>query len=855
MGIYNSSEEEKKSSHYQNQRPINTTQISSDSYKNQIKTTIPKTQNIQPKNNIINKPKAEINYRPNVVKNIIKTEKITPGIKPKPEIKTSNILKIDIKKPKTTDSNGIQNNQIIINNNKAENINKMNSNSNIIINESENYTNNYNNNDYYQNNDEYYPKENYDNNQVGDYYYQENEYFENEDNEDYYEDEGYYNDNYYDNYNNNENNYNNNNSQMTFNDTESFTEMIDKEINPYPIEEIDDKEINILMIAEKPSIARTISKILGRENLINRSNEKGWCYYEFDGEFKGVNAHFIISAVTGHIYQVDFPDEYQGYDIDPFTLFDAPIEKVESDENSYLNIEWLNGISKNIDILCLWLDCDREGENICYEVMHNVLPNMNKKEYQQIYRAIFSSLAENDIINSFNNISNYPDNNLSLSVDARQIIDLKVGVSISRFLTNSIRDYLPEDVRKNSISYGPCQTPTLYFCVKREREIENENNKYYKIYITLKSNYDNSEVEICLNNEFNNFQDVENLMNQISNMKKIKIENMNYETRTKSHPQGLNTATLLKISSLYLKNSPQTTMNLAQNLYMLGVITYPRTETTYYSPSFNFNDNLYYLGCDEEFINYVLENLDTINEGGIDAGDHPPITPLSLNDDINLTEKQDKLYNLIIDYYLASLSPDMEYNNVIYEFKVGNKIYKATSHVIENEGYSQYFDYELKDFNYDKNYLESNQFYDIVKVEYDEKIKDDYITEAELIEEMEKNKIGTDASMSAHIENIVKRGYVEVTEDRRLIPTDLGRALIEGLEEVEPELVLPKNRAIIEDFVSQLAEGKKTYKEVLEHAINFYKNKYNKLYDGIDTIFEAFRKYFDMGDDYYYYEN
>ena len=134
-------------------------------------------------------------------------------------------------------------------------------------------------------------------------------------------------------------------------------------------------------------------------------------------------------------------------------------------------------------------------------------------------------------------------------------------------------------------------------------------------------------------------------------------------------------------------------------------------------------------------------------------------------------------------------------------------------------------------------------------------IRDDYITEAELIEEMEKNKIGTDASMSVHIENIVKRGYVEVTEDRRLKPTNLGRALIEGLEEVEPELVLPKNRAIIEDFVSQLAEGKKTYKEVLEHAINFYKNKYNKLYDGIDTIFEAFRKYFDMGDDYYYYEN
>ena len=334
-------------------------------------------------------------------------------------------------------------------------------------------------------------------------------------------------------------------------------------------------------------------------------------------------------------------------------------------------------------------------------------------------------------------------------------------------------------------------------------------------------------------------------------MKKIKIDGVNSENRIKSHPQGLNTATLLKISSLYLKNSPQTTMNLAQNLYMLGAITYPRTETTFYSPSFNFNENLYYLGCDE-LIDYVNENLDTINEHGVDAGDHPPITPLGLSYGKNLTQKQEELYNLICDYYFASLSADLEYNTVTYEFYVGNKKYKATSHVIENEGYSEYFDYELKDFNYDKNYLELNQLCDIIKVEYEEQVKDDYITEAELIEEMEKNKIGTDASMSIHIENIVKRGYVEVTEDRRLIPTDLGRALIEGLEEVEPELVLPKNRAIIEDFVSQLAEGKKTYKEVLDHAINFYKNKYNNLYDGIDTIFEAFRRYFNMADDYYY---
>ena len=263
----------------------------------------------------------------------------------------------------------------------------------------------------------------------------------------------------------------------------------DEKIDPYPYNIITDNTINVLMIAEKPSIARTISRILckNKNQLVDKTKEMGWCHFSFSGEFKGKKANFVVSAVSGHIYQTEFLRKYQRYDIDPIELFDSPLVKKEANEDSFLNIDWLRQISKNIDILCLWLDCDREGENICYEVIYNVLPYMNKKYYQQIYRAIFSSLTKKDITNSFENIENYPDNNLSLSVDARQVIDLKVGVSLTRFLTSNILPCLSEyDIDSNFISYGPCQTPTLYFCVKRAREIENENIIYYKIYISLK---------------------------------------------------------------------------------------------------------------------------------------------------------------------------------------------------------------------------------------------------------------------------------------------------------------------------------------------------------------------------------
>jgi len=130
------------------------------------------------------------------------------------------------------------------------------------------------------------------------------------------------------------------------------------------------------------------------------------------------------------------------------------------------------------------------------------------------------------------------------------------------------------------------------------------------------------------------------------------------------------------------------------------------------------------------------------------------------------------------------------------------------------------------------------------------KKKDSYISEAELIEEMEKNHIGTDASMSVHIENIVKRGYVKVDENRRLIPTKLGKALIESLESVEPDIILPKNRATIESFVNDLANGKKNYEEVLNYSLKFYKEKYINVTEKIDDLLDIFSQYFDLNEDY-----
>jgi len=91
-------------------------------------------------------------------------------------------------------------------------------------------------------------------------------------------------------------------------------------------------------------------------------------------------------------------------------------------------------VSNKCDFIVLWLDCDKEGENICFEVLEICKNNIpNSKKTQRVYRAKFSSIAKKDIVTAFEGLKHLPNYNESISVDARQVLDLKIGVAFSRF--------------------------------------------------------------------------------------------------------------------------------------------------------------------------------------------------------------------------------------------------------------------------------------------------------------------------------------------------------------------------------------------------------------------------------------
>lgn len=101
------------------------------------------------------------------------------------------------------------------------------------------------------------------------------------------------------------------------------------------------------------------------------------------------------------------------------------------------------------------------------------------------------------------------------------------------------------------------------------------------------------------------------------------------------------------------------------------------------------------------------------------------------------------------------------------------------------------------------------------------------LSECECIQLMERHGIGTDASISQHIENVCKRKYCSVERDsRRLRPTDLGVALYRGLARVDASLVHPEVRCAIEQSCALVASGAATREDVVEHAILNFQAKY-----------------------------
>lgn len=142
-----------------------------------------------------------------------------------------------------------------------------------------------------------------------------------------------------------------------------------------------------------------------------------------------------MTSVCGHVMSIDFPGKWNNWDkVDPADLFGCPTEKNEATSKLRMPA-FLAAEARGADYIVLWLDCDKEGENICFEVLDCVRDSMKRMDKKAVYRAKFSSITDKDIVAAMNSLGE-PDENQSRSVDARQELDLRIGCAFTRCRTH-----------------------------------------------------------------------------------------------------------------------------------------------------------------------------------------------------------------------------------------------------------------------------------------------------------------------------------------------------------------------------------------------------------------------------------
>lgn len=243
----------------------------------------------------------------------------------------------------------------------------------------------------------------------------------------------------------------------------------------------------------------------------------------------------------------------------------------------------------------------------------------------------------------------------------------------------AIKDFfhLPDSLRlfvSAVISYGPCQTPTLQFVVKRQIDIETfKPEPYWVLELNVIKRGRMLQALWDSGRSFNKGK-VEHLLSEVAEKNGVvRVSNVVIKEKKQGRPVPLNTVALLKACSKALGIGPHQAMQVAERLYLSGYLSYPRTESTAYPNSFDIRGTLEQQSSDGRWGKYVRNLLsEGVNKskGGIDMGDHPPITPCRAAGAHELSGDMARVYDLVVRHFIASVSPDAVWQSTAISFEV-----------------------------------------------------------------------------------------------------------------------------------------------------------------------------------------
>ena len=555
-----------------------------------------------------------------------------------------------------------------------------------------------------------------------------------------------------------------------------------------------------LVIAEKPSVALSIAKVIGAKN-------KKDGYYEGNG--------YRVSWCVGHLIQMANPDSYDEkyakWNIDdlPIIPSEYQYDVAKATKKQFNTLKKLMN-DKEIDTVINACDAGREGEAI-FRLVY-LQANCKKK----MKRLWISSMEDSAIKEGFDNLKDGKDyDNLFESAQARAIADWLVGMNISR---------LYSCLYKQNYSVGRVQTPTLAMIVKRDYEITNfKKDKYYTVELSMNG-------FILSTERIDDEVAAEQLINLVGD--KIEITDVIQKEKITKPDLPFDLTTLQRECNKYFGYSAKQTLDYAQSLYEKKIITYPRTDSRCLTEDMivsTVNNILGKNDFDTERIKVVFDSKKVT--------DHHAIIPTvsSLSEALSgIPESEAKVYRLISNKLHASVGyPLVESTTkIIAEFDGFE--FTSSGKVIKDEGFSKY----LKEYKSKKNEdteLPNVSVDDVLSIENKE-IKEKFtqppkhFTEDTLLKsmeiagndalekgvEVERKGLGTPATRAGIIENLIFKGFVE-RDKKNLVATHKGISLVTIVSDTFKSA---ETTAKWEMELSDIAQGKSSKEEFLEAIEN-----------------------------------
>jgi DNA topoisomerase I len=556
---------------------------------------------------------------------------------------------------------------------------------------------------------------------------------------------------------------------------------IPKSTKPFAPQKIDLKEDGYeLIITEKPQAALKISSALGKST---KRDIKGIPYYEVNREGKKI----VVACAVGHLFTLK--QNNTGTQIPTFDISWNPNYLVKKGDFTKKYYDTILSLTKNAGSLIVATDYDVEGEVIGLNIVRFIC---NQKDAS---RMKFSTLTPVELNQAYEEKSPNLNWGQAIAGETRHYLDWFYGINLSRALMNAIKS----TGRFKIMSIGRVQGPTLNLIVQKEKEIQAfKSQPYWQVFITVKNSHVlelQHNKDLFDKKELVKFKDLKGKTAQASTNKTKQILPPN---------PPFNLTTLQTEAYKFYGLNPARTLQIAQSLYLAGLISYPRTSSQKLPPSIAYKEILNKLAK-----RYKVESLITKEhpiEGKKTDPAHPSIYPTG--EFQILAGEDEKIYNLIVKRFLSLFCDDAIIDKKKVTAKVDNLDFSISGSEIRKKAWMEIYPTKLKENEIPD--LEGPVKIINSKIEEKETQPPRRYSPASLLSELEKRNLGTKATRAAILETLYDRGYVK---GQSIEATSLGISLIETLEKYSPIIIDEKLTRSFEDSMEAIKSSNKELKE------------------------------------------